>query len=150
MQAALALGLREYEFFRLAYRRWFGQQPEERVLERSFSAYMLKQVVPSWVRYLAREVLECQQNGTLSSDSFGADRYRDRPVRPPHARLYVAAAAAAWLVFMVMLLNTRYDPGNSGPASFCIDGGTGHPLAAMVTLVTGKPPEACLPHPPQR
>lgn len=151
VKAASALGLREFDFFRLAYRRWFGRQPDERVLESAFASYMFREVVPVWARQLARQVLERQRCGTLGRDDFGASRYRERPARPPHGRLWIAATAAAWLVFMVMLVNRPHDVASGyGPASLCSDGGRPHPLAVMVEIVTGKPPPVCTQMTPQR
>ena len=37
--AAEALGIGEYDFFRLGFRRWSGHEPDGKALERTFAAY---------------------------------------------------------------------------------------------------------------
>ena len=94
VNAATMLGLREFDYFRLAYRRWFGEQPYPDRLERAFVDYMMRQRVPPWVRMLTWQVMDASRGGTLQPTAFGAERYRDRP-RRPHLRLdYVAASLA--------------------------------------------------------
>ncbi|TVR80544.1 MAG: hypothetical protein EA405_10650 [Rhodospirillales bacterium] len=102
--AASALDITEFEFFRLAFRRWHGRLPAERSLERDFADHMLRQRTPAWVRSLAAEVLRRRRLGTLDPDVLGAGRFRDRPTRPRHAVISVAAALAVWFVFFAFLM----------------------------------------------
>lgn len=143
IMASTALGLREYDFFRLAYRRWFGQLPHETVLERAFSRYMLAQAVPPWARHLSREVLDRRRHGTLRADDFGAERFRDRPTRPRHGPLTFGAVMVVWLVLFGAILGTRYDPGTSAPTPLCATE-TGSPFyEAWARLIAGQPPPRC-------
>jgi hypothetical protein len=110
LDAAALLDVTEFDFFRLAYRRRFGRQPGERMLEAVFADYMLRADVPPWVAGLSREVLHRRDHGTLDAEAMGAGRFRDRPAPPPHGALYVGAAMAVWLVLMVCLIDLRPDP----------------------------------------
>ena len=140
MDAAALLDVAEFDLFRLAYRRRFGRQPGEDMLEKVFADYMLRGHVPAWVTALCREVIEREKRGVLDAEVMGAGRFRDRPARPPHGALYVGAAMAAWLVLMVCLLDLRPDP---QIAAECRIGGTFfHDWAAMIS---GRPRDSCGP-----
>jgi len=142
-EAATALGLREIDFFRLAYRRWFGEQPDEKALEKAFANYMLRSVVPQWIRHLSRDVAGAQAAGTLDSESFGAGRYRDRLSRHPRGPLYFCMTVAVWLLLFVLLLDTRYHPGTSAPMAFC-SAHSGSPFFdRWIALIKGGLPNWC-------
>ena len=137
LDAAALLDVTEFDFFRLAYRRRFGRQPGERMLENVFADYMLRGHVPSWVAALCREVLHRQDHGALDAGAIGAGRFRDRPARPPHGALYVGAAMAAWLVLMVCLLDLRGDPQAAECRSnFFYD---------WAAMISGRPQDPCGP-----
>jgi hypothetical protein len=110
MDAAALLDVAEFDLFRLAYWRRFGQQPGEDMLEKVFADYMLRGHVPSWVAALCREVIDREEHGALDAEAIGAGRFRDRPARPPHGVLWVSAAVTVWLVLMVCLLDLRPAP----------------------------------------
>ena len=78
VEAAEALVIREYDFFRLAFRRWSGREPEEKALERAFIAYMFHQRVPACVRHLSRDVLHLKASGTLDPGAFGIGGFTRR------------------------------------------------------------------------
>jgi len=145
-EAATALGLREFDFLRLAYRRWFGAQPTEAELEAFFGPYMLHGIVPPWARHLSREVLECRRKGSLGADAFDAHRYRERLARHPRGRMYVAMAAA-WLVLFAALLDTRYDPGTSAPMPACAASPAGRLAVIWTHWFAGRAVPSCVPGP---
>ena len=147
-EAAQALGLKEFDFFRLAYRRWFGRQPDEKQLETFFVAYMFGRVVPSWARHLGRQVVDQRRNGTLDPESLGAGRYRDRVTRHPKGPIYFAGVMAIWLVLFSMLLGTRYDPETSAPPPMCTGTTGAYAFEAWANLIAGRPAPPC--HPGKR
>ena len=57
VEAAEALGISEYDFFCLAYRRWSGHEPEEKELEGTFVTYMFHQNIPHWSGILPETLL---------------------------------------------------------------------------------------------
>lgn len=67
-RAAEANGVSEYELFQLAYRAWYGSEPEEQRLEKIFVAYLFTGRMPAWVRDLA------QRSATGDERSRGAMR----------------------------------------------------------------------------
>ena len=147
-EAALALGVGEFDFFRLAYRRWFGRQPDEHLLEKAFAAYMFGQAVPSWVRHLGRQVIDRRRQGTLDGESFGAGCYRDRVTRHPQGPVLVAGTIAIGLVLLAMILGIRDDPGTSPPPPLCTGTTGAYFYEAWANLLAGRPPPPC--HPSNR
>ena len=71
LEAAALLEVTEFELFRLAYRRWFGDEIWDDELERFYLPYMFKSRVPPWVRQLARAVIAEAEAETLDPRSFG-------------------------------------------------------------------------------
>jgi len=71
LEAAALLQVTEFEFFHLAYRRWYGTEIGDDGIERHYLPYMFKQQVPSWVRHLARAVIEQADQGVLDPRGFG-------------------------------------------------------------------------------
>lgn len=54
LKGAALLKVTRFELFRIAYRRWFGFDLQDRVLKRSYLPYMFRSQVPPWVRKLTR------------------------------------------------------------------------------------------------
>lgn len=153
--AARALDLKEFDYFRLAYRRWFGQQPHEKALEATFVDYMLRQVVPPWVRHLNRMVLDRQGDGTLDAEALGAGRYRDRVQRHPRGGLYVSLMMAAWLALYSTLLLDVSRPSSPASASAAMSRGCSETSGsaffdAWVRTIAGKDAASCAPPPLDR
>ncbi len=141
--AAAVLGLKEYDFVRLAYRRWFGRQPLDADLERTFARYMFHGAVPPWVTHLVRQVREAQAAGPLPAGAFGASAYRDRPARPRHGRLWVAGFAIAWFAVFLAILGARDETATAAPVPFCWDPASPHPVAVWIRMATDRPLPSC-------
>ena len=71
LEGAALLQVTEFEFFRIAYRRWFGADIDDHRLERHYLPYMFKSHVPAWVRHLAREVIGRAESDQLDPQEFG-------------------------------------------------------------------------------
>ena len=71
LEAAALLQVTEFEFFRIAYRRWFGAEIGDDGLERHYLPYMFKKDVPAWVRHLAREVIAKAEDEVLEPQDYG-------------------------------------------------------------------------------
>ena len=115
IDAAAALRVREFDLFRLAYRRWYGREADEKRLERYFAPYMFHQIAPPWVRHMCREVLARAAEGRLDPHDFEADTVRraQRPV--PLGWLYVALTLAAALVAHILILWSYNNGPGAGP-----------------------------------
>lgn len=71
LEAAGLLEVTEFEFFRLAYRRWYGIQIGDRDLERQYLPYMFRRRVPIFVRHLAREIIARAELDQLDPRAYG-------------------------------------------------------------------------------
>ncbi len=142
MDASAALDVREVDFFRLAFRRWFGRDIVAADLERGFAAYMFDNVVPPWARHFSRLVLADAAAGRLDPVRLGAMAYRRQPPAPRHGAVYVGATLAVFLFYCVSLTLVRDDALTSAPLP-CY-GGPGFQFAAAVAhAFSGTPPPAC-------
>ena len=100
IKSAEALGISEYDFFDLSYRRWFCQEPNDKALEQAFVDYMFHQNVPPWVRHLTRQVLARQKRGRLNVASFGALDYRRKQPLPRYWRVHLGAGAVGTVIYV--------------------------------------------------
>ncbi|MGD2081343.1 MAG: hypothetical protein PVF91_00130 [Chromatiales bacterium] len=80
MDAAALLDISEYDLLCLAYRRWYGRDAGEVLMERVFAAYMLGCVVPHWARFHAREILAGHRPAPAPSGRPGGATSPPRPV----------------------------------------------------------------------
>ncbi len=71
LEAAALLEVTEFEFFRIAYRRWFGKEITDRELEPLYLPYMFGGRVPPWVRQLARQVIGEAEAEALDPKAYG-------------------------------------------------------------------------------
>ena len=79
LNASAMLDITEYEFFRLAYRRWYGRIPDDGKIEPHYLSYMFRDVVPLWVRHFARKVEGLFRRGELDRHALGVDRLVTSP-----------------------------------------------------------------------
>lgn len=142
IRSAEALSISEYDFFRLAFRRWSGREPEDKALERLFVEYMFHQTVPHWVRHLARDVNARAVKGQLDLAEIGALDYRPRLPLPRHGRRSVGLVIAATVIYSVALMSVTYDPETSAPMP-CYGGPGFKVISEMAYAVSGKRPPSC-------
>ena len=71
LEISAFLEIREYDYFSLAYRWWFGRVPDSAVLESHFARYMFNRIVPHWVRQYSRMILNLQNEGRLDREDLG-------------------------------------------------------------------------------
>jgi len=113
--ASEALGISEFDFFRLAFKRWSGREPDESTLERTFVAYMFEQKAPHWARHLSREILRRRHDGTLDPAAFDISGLRRRPPLPRLGRFSWSIVALTLLIVFLMSLETTYIKDRSIP-----------------------------------
>ncbi len=70
--AAAVLRVNEFEFFRLAWRRWHGTDGGERDLDRAFGQFLRTATAPVWARQMSRDVIDRARAGNLDPTEFGA------------------------------------------------------------------------------
>lgn len=144
MDASAALDIREVDFFRLAFRRWFGHDMRTADLERAFAAYMFGNVVPSWARHFSRAVLADAASGRLNPARLGALPFKRQPPPHRHGRLFVGATLALFVIYCVGLTGAVDDPQTSAPLP-CYGGPGLMFVAELAHAIGGTPPPACPP-----
>jgi hypothetical protein len=98
IDAAWTLRISEFDLFRLAHRRWYHREAEEKALEAVFARYLFRQEAPPWVRQYYREVLARAAAGTLDPKDFGADTVRRREPVMQYPRKFIAMTMAVMLL----------------------------------------------------
>ncbi len=141
--AAEALGIGEYDFFRLAFRRWSGREPQGKALEGIFVAYMFHQRVPPCVRHLGREVLKLKGSGALDPAAFGLAAFERRQPLPRLGRFSWRLAAGAMVVLFLMSLDVSYMRDRSIPLG--CPGATGSMFFDRLGAFFGGAPERACP-----
>ena len=106
--AAEGLGISEFDFFRVAHRRWCGREADDTTLEKIFVAYMFQQPAPHWVRHLCREVLRQMRTDRLDPEAFGVTGLKRRVPMPRLGRFSWSMMALMILFLMLMSLDTTY------------------------------------------
>ena len=99
--AAAIIHLREFDLFRAAWQNWFGQPPDDEVLERFFVDYLFHQNVPFWVRHFANRVIRDARDGRLDRHVLGIADY---PTQEPLLDLGGADSAMTYIAILVLYL----------------------------------------------
>lgn len=71
LRAASLLSIGEFRVFEVAYREWHGEAGEEALIERHFTPYMFKDIVPPWVRHFCERVIRLDDEDALDPAAFG-------------------------------------------------------------------------------
>lgn len=99
LTASSLLSVGEFRVFEIAYEEWYGESGEEKTIEKYFTPYMFKNVVPPWVRHFCKKVLKLEDEGTLDPVDFGI-------VNRPASREQInkGLEAMMWIIgFMIVL-----------------------------------------------
>jgi len=105
LDAAAHLDVTEFDLFGLAYRNWYGAAGGDRLIERYFVAYMLRDVVPPWVRIFAKKVLALARSGRLEPRALGVEqlpRSREMVKRGVRFAVILAVSLSVLILFAEM------------------------------------------------
>ena len=70
IKATKLLAISEYETFHLAYRQWYGTDPESVTVEYCFMTYLFEGEIPFWVRHFCSRILQLDEQGSLVVADF--------------------------------------------------------------------------------
>jgi hypothetical protein len=96
VNAASLLQVSEYQFFQIAYYRWFGRRDREREIEEAFNEYLEGNAVPYWVRHLSRRVIALNERKILRIEEFG--------IPPPETSLWLRIKGLLFLLLIIAVL----------------------------------------------
>ena len=99
LEATSLLGVAEFRLFEIAYKDWFGEDGDEKTIERYFTPYMFGEVVPVWVRHLSQRVIKLDREDALRPRDFGV-----YPKIATREDLRKGLDFAAWLVVSMVVL----------------------------------------------
>ncbi|MEX0732289.1 MAG: hypothetical protein WED00_06285 [Aquisalimonadaceae bacterium] len=97
--AAAALQVSEFYVFELAWKRWYGSDPDHNVIQYWYDPYMSDGLVPHWVRHFCSVVSERLERGELDPAEFGVPRRR-----PGASGAYQGFFYAVLLLAIVLVL----------------------------------------------
>jgi hypothetical protein len=96
------LQISEFRFFKVAYSDWYGVDISDKALEPIFSNYMFRNVVPHWVRRLARIVLSRSRQGVLNPKDFNIKYRKATPELQTIGYHYLITLAFVLVLFLVL------------------------------------------------
>lgn len=102
MRASALLGVGEFRVFEIAYKEWYGEAGEEKMIEEHFAGYMFNDMVPPWVRHFCNKVLKLDFEEALDPADFGIvlrPATREQINKGLEALMYIVGA----LFFMILL-----------------------------------------------
>lgn len=102
-ETAEVLGVHEVEVFRLAYRWWHKSELSNTDLDKKFSAYLLEESVPPWVRHFCRKILNLDALGQLDPRSFGVDRPSVNRFTIEEQRIVALITLLGFLAYVLLL-----------------------------------------------
>ena len=88
--------------------RFVGNEPEERVIEPHFKAYMFHRAVPPWVRHFTRHVIDLAAGETLDPRDFGIVTRRANRRDVARGKLYLVYLTIG-VVALVLLADLTAD-----------------------------------------
>ena len=101
--ASKLLQIPEFRFFQIAYFQWHGREISENHLEYIFAAYMFEDIVPHWVRHLARTVISRNENGVIDPEDFHIERPKTTLELKSAGFGYIAILSIVVVIFCIML-----------------------------------------------
>jgi len=67
LNAANLLQVGEFQLIQLAYKIWYNEDLPEDKINKIFSEYMYREIIPIWVTYYARDILKLDKVNKLDS-----------------------------------------------------------------------------------
>ncbi|NJN46531.1 MAG: hypothetical protein HC808_08690 [Candidatus Competibacteraceae bacterium] len=99
VDTASVLHVSEFDVFRLAYEKWFGHPAAHTEIDKDFTQYMNREIVPMWVRAFTRQVRRLSGAGLLNLREFGIE-----PAPSATYRTALLGGMAFALIVMVVVL----------------------------------------------
>lgn len=109
LDAAALLDTSEFNIFSIAYRKWFGKNAPEKIIENYYTAYMFNAVVPYWSRHFARTIIRLSSTGSLNPNDFveNTDHVSTRTIFI--ARAFIISGAVVMLILLLGAIYAAHD-----------------------------------------
>jgi len=113
LNAANLLQIGEFQLIQLAYKVWYNENLPENKINKIFSEYMVRGIIPIWVTYYAKDIIKLDRANVLNSynekyhvydHEFGAYIY-DEKQRRRRGVLYATIIAFVFIASHYMAIN---------------------------------------------
>ena len=122
LSAANILQIGEFQLIQLAYKVWFREDLPENKINKIFEEYMIREIMPIWVTYYAKDIIKLDNANVLNSydekyhvydHEFGTYIY-DNKQRRRRGVLYATIIAIVFIASHYMAINYVDDEGSAG------------------------------------
>ena len=122
LYAANLLQIGEFQLIQLAYKLWYNENFPENKINKIFSEYMVRGIMPIWVTYYAKDILKLDRANVLDSynekyhvydHEFGKYIYNDQQ-RRRRGILYATIIAFVFIASHYMAINYVEDNESAG------------------------------------
>ena len=66
IHAANLIQIGEFQLIQLAYKSWYREELDETKVDKIFSEYMYRNIIPIWVKYYAKDIIKLDNANVLS------------------------------------------------------------------------------------
>ena len=66
IHAANLIQIGEFQLIQLAYKSWYREELEETKVDKIFSEYMYRNIIPIWVKYYAKDIIKLDDANVLN------------------------------------------------------------------------------------
>ena len=122
LYAANLLQIGEFQLIQLAYKIWFREDLPENKINKIFEEYMIREIMPIWVTYYAKDIIKLDNANVLNSydekyhvydHEIGTNIY-DNKKRRRRGVLYATIIAIVFIASHYMAINYVDDEGSAG------------------------------------
>ena len=122
LNAANLLQIGEFQLIQLAYKVWFRKDLPEEKINKIFEEYMIREIIPIWVTYYAKDIVKLDNANVLNSydekyhvydHEFGEYIY-DNKQRRRRGVVYATIIAIVFIASHYMAINYVSDEESAG------------------------------------
>ena len=123
LNAANLLEIGEFQLIQLAYKVWYREELPEHRIDKIFSEYMIRGIIPIWVTYYARDIIKLDRANVLNSydvkyhvydQEFGSHIYNEKQ-RRNRGILYATIVVLVFITTHYMAANYSEEPAGFYP-----------------------------------
>ena len=123
LNAANLLQIGEFQLIQLAYKVWYREDLPEDKIDKIFSEYMITGIIPIWVTYYAKDIIELDKVNVLNSydekyhiydHEFGTYIYNEKQ-RKSRGILYTTIIILIFIATHFMAINYSEEPAGFFP-----------------------------------
>ena len=123
LNAANLLQIGEFQLIQLAYKVWYREDLPEDKIDKIFSEYMIREIIPIWVTYYAKDIIKLDKVNVLNGydekyhiydHEFGTYIYNEKQ-RKSRGILYTTIIILIFIATHFMAINYSEEPAGFFP-----------------------------------